>query len=60
VSISALTTGDDGPSVEPARFADNGGWASPPRPWNDGPEERALAAELLEFLREALEALPPA
>jgi RNA polymerase sigma-70 factor (ECF subfamily) len=26
----------------------------------DGPEDRALASELLELLREALEALPPA
>lgn len=60
VSFSALTAKDCGPSVEPARFAANGHWASHPRRWSDGPEETALASELLHLIHDALERLPPA
>lgn len=60
VSFSALTAGEHGPSVEPGRFTGDGGWASDPPSWGHGPEEIALAHELLGFLREALEALTPA
>lgn len=60
VSFSALTARNCGPSVDPARFADNRHWASRPRSWADGPEETALASELLHLIHDALEALPPA
>jgi RNA polymerase sigma-70 factor (ECF subfamily) len=58
VPFSAL--GDEGPTVDPDRFLEDGRWASPPVRWSDHPERRALAAELREHLRAALEQLAPA
>jgi RNA polymerase sigma-70 factor, ECF subfamily len=64
VPFSAIgpETGEDEPSVDPDRFLPPdhplypGGWAVPPRAW---PEERLLAAETLEKVREAIATLPP-
>lgn len=48
---------DDGPTVSAERFARNGAWATPPRPF-ELPEARAELLELRAQLREALAALP--
>ncbi len=54
----------DEPAVDPARFRPTDPWqdhwASPPRSWEDVPEERLLSGETLEQVRVAVEALPPA
>jgi len=39
------------------RFASDGAWSSPPRPWGD-PERRAISLELRSELRDALRELP--
>ena len=59
VPFSALEApGDDeGPTVSPDRFAADGSWAVPPRPF-DLPEERAGLLELRGRLREAMAELP--
>jgi RNA polymerase sigma-70 factor (ECF subfamily) len=62
IPFSALE-GDEA-AVEPSRFhpaSDRaaGEWASPPRRWDELPEERLLARETLEHARRAIEALPP-
>jgi RNA polymerase sigma-70 factor (ECF subfamily) len=54
---------DDGPSVDPDRFfgPDDrwaGHWASPPRRWDEMPEERLLARETLDCLQGAIDELP--
>ena len=60
VPLSSLET--DEPAVDPDRFLSPdhpmypGGWSSPPTAW---PEERLLAAETLEKVREAISHLPP-
>ena len=53
-----------GPSVDPDRFLPNGvrgagAWTVPPRRWDEIPEERLLADETLERVREAIDRLPP-
>lgn len=66
VPMSALDGdgGDDGPTVDPARFLppDAAGWprhwASTPYDWRDRPELVALSREMLETVRRALEGLP--
>jgi RNA polymerase sigma-70 factor (ECF subfamily) len=50
--------GEDDPAVDPDRFADDGFWASPPRPW-DMPDERLLSKETRGRVAQAIEALPP-
>ena len=60
VSFSALTRRGQEPSVDPALFAARGHWASFPQRWDDGPEGRVLASELLDLIRAALETLPAA
>ena len=60
VPLSSLETGE--PAVDPDRFFNAehplypGGWSAPPVAW---PEERLLAAETLEKVREAIDKLPP-
>ena len=59
VPFSALDAGDDGdsPTVDADRFAADGAWLTPPRPF-DQPEVRAHALELRGELRTALAELP--
>ena len=52
------------PAVDPDRFLgpgdpQPGGWAHPPRRWQDSPEERLLSRETLEQVGRAIEALAP-
>jgi RNA polymerase sigma-70 factor, ECF subfamily len=54
-----------GPAVEPERFLAAGErwaghWASPPRPWDDVPEDRLLSLETRAEVERAVEVLPPA
>ena len=44
----------------PAGDLSQGHWASPPASWGENPEERLLAQESMEQLRNATEELPPA
>jgi RNA polymerase sigma-70 factor (ECF subfamily) len=62
-SLAAAAEEDEGPSIEPERFNGDdhrwaGHWCAPPPNW-DG-EERALARETREVIREAIDRLPPA
>jgi RNA polymerase sigma-70 factor (ECF subfamily) len=63
VPLSSLDgAGEEGPSVSPDRFLDEGErwaghWAQPPQPW---PDERVESSEMVALVREALEALPEA
>jgi RNA polymerase sigma-70 factor (ECF subfamily) len=62
VPLSALTPDDEEPAVDPSRFRPfddpryPGGWSAPPEGW---PEERLLAGETLQLVREAIGRLPP-
>jgi len=62
VPVSALTPDDEEPAVDPSRFRPfddpryPGGWSQPPDSW---PEERLLAGETLELVRDAIAQLPP-
>ena len=61
--FSSFADGDDGPSVDPDRFVPAGqpgagGWASPPRSWQEIPENAVTAAETLGVIREAVDGLP--
>ncbi|MEA2168532.1 MAG: hypothetical protein QOF76_1832 [Solirubrobacteraceae bacterium] len=51
------------PAVDPDRFRSSGRWmghwAVPPGTWAGLPEERLLARETLEVVRDAIDALPP-
>ena len=64
VPLSSLTA-DDEPAVDPSRFrpADDpmypGGWSAPPQSWAGLPEERLLAGETLQVVRDAIAGLPP-
>ena len=55
----------DDPAVEPERFLPAGErwaghWASPPRSWEDVPEDRLLSRETRAEVERAVEVLPPA
>ena len=54
----------DEPAVDPARFRRSDPWqchwASPPRSWDQAPEERLLSKETRERIEAAVAALPPA
>jgi RNA polymerase sigma-70 factor (ECF subfamily) len=63
VPLSALQDelADDGPSVDPERFAGPAGrgqWARPPDPWDEQPETAAVASVTLQALRETIDQLP--
>jgi RNA polymerase sigma-70 factor (ECF subfamily) len=66
VPFSALAGDDDGdPAVDPDRFfgpehASAGAWASPPRPWEDVPEDRLMSHETHAAVARAIETLPAA
>ena len=40
------------------RFDERGNWTRPPAPWRVNPEERMVRRQLLEVVKEAIEALP--
>jgi RNA polymerase sigma-70 factor, ECF subfamily len=53
------------PAVDPDRFRGQDdrsphGWASPPQPWDEIPEQRLESKETLSRVAEAIETLPPA
>jgi RNA polymerase sigma-70 factor, ECF subfamily len=50
--------GDDGPSVDPTRFVEDGAWASPPRRWEDDPELALQSSEARRVAEEAIAELP--
>ena len=65
VPFSALApdAADGEPAVDPDRFFPPGsdaagGWAAPPTPWEDVPEERLLSQETQQAVAKAIEALP--
>jgi len=64
VPFSSLAAEDEGPSVDPDRFTDEGGgkghWIAPPRSIDRVPEERLLAVETRERVGAAIAALPSA
>jgi RNA polymerase sigma-70 factor (ECF subfamily) len=50
--------GDEGPTVDPARFTSEGAWTSAPADWHDDPEAALDSAEALRIAREAIAELP--
>jgi RNA polymerase sigma-70 factor, ECF subfamily len=60
VPFSALEDPAGDPAVDPERFAREGAWSSPPRPWEGEPVERLLAGEAREAIETAIAELPPA
>jgi RNA polymerase sigma-70 factor (ECF subfamily) len=67
VPLSALTAADpdgDEPAVDPDRFLDQqhtrwpGHWASPPARWDELPAEHLEGRELLDAMKDEIEALP--
>ncbi len=57
MSAFATPDEDEAPPAIEDRFAADGHWSTPPRPWAD-PERRATSLELRAELREALNELP--
>src|SRR3954452_19350066 len=49
----------DEAAVDPDRFARDGAWASPPRRWEESPEQKIRSDETMAVAREAIERLPP-
>lgn len=49
---------DEGPTIDPERFLESGGWASSPDRWWDAPESRTLDQEAREKVLETIETLP--
>lgn len=61
VPLASFEPGDEGPTVDPARFAAIGWWTRPPGAWEPvGPEHDLLRRETLALLATALDGLPPA
>jgi RNA polymerase sigma-70 factor (ECF subfamily) len=64
IPLSALAEPDDGGHVELDRFQADGRWAghwdynARPRSWDAVPDERLVAAETLEHVRDAIDDLP--
>lgn len=50
--------GDREPSVDPSRFATDGGWSRPPPPWTDEIDDQLAAAATMKFVRTAIDELP--
>jgi RNA polymerase sigma-70 factor, ECF subfamily len=50
--------GDEGPTVDPTRFAANGAWTSAPQDWHDDPEASLRSSEVLRIAQEAIDGLP--
>jgi RNA polymerase sigma-70 factor (ECF subfamily) len=64
VPASSIPGLEDGPTVDPSRFAASGPyvghWTKPPRAWEDRPDDRVLADELSARIDVAIADLPPA
>lgn len=58
VSGAADEDGDEGPTVDPARFTSEGAWTSAPADWRDDPEVALDSAETLRVARAAIDELP--
>ena len=64
IPFSALSPADDEPSVDPERFLGDdhpvwpGHWASPPSSWESLPEERLLAGETMDCIKDTIATLP--
>ena len=60
VPMSSVGSADDeGPSMDPDRFASGGGWLRPPNSWDvDSPESLMLAREGAQVIEDALALLP--
>ena len=54
----SLPLADTEPAVDPARFAADGTWASPPEHWSDEVDERLSAPALAARIRMLVEQLP--
>jgi RNA polymerase sigma-70 factor (ECF subfamily) len=54
----SLPLADTEPAVDPARFAPDGTWASPPEHWSDEVDERLSAPALAARIRMLVEELP--
>lgn len=50
----------DADSAPMERFAKDGGWVEPPRPWTDDVDDRLAADQVARFVRQCLERLPAA
>jgi RNA polymerase sigma-70 factor (ECF subfamily) len=50
--------GDDGPTVDASRFAEDGAWTSAPRSWEDDPELALDSKEARRIVLEAIDTLP--
>jgi RNA polymerase sigma-70 factor (ECF subfamily) len=48
----------EGPTVDPSRFAADGAWVSPPRRWEEDPEQALRSKEVRRIAEEAIAALP--
>lgn len=53
------STPDAEPSVDGARFGEDGSWLRPAAPWEDDPETLVARHEVTSAVLEAIEALPP-
>ncbi|MCW2992153.1 MAG: sigma-70 family polymerase sigma factor [Solirubrobacterales bacterium] len=58
-ALAADEAARDEPAVDPSRFTREGGWASPPRRWQDEPELALRSEETLRVARDAIRELPP-
>jgi RNA polymerase sigma-70 factor (ECF subfamily) len=58
-SLVAQEISLDEPVVDPSRFARSGGWGTPPRRWEDLPDEALQSRETLDVVREGIAELPP-
>jgi RNA polymerase sigma-70 factor (ECF subfamily) len=57
-SADATDEGDDGPTVDPSRFAGDGAWTTAPRNWQDDPELALSSKEARRIVLEAIDTLP--
>ena len=57
-SLAGADDGDEGPTVDPERFAQDGGWVSRPRRWEDDPESALRSKEVRRIAEEAIAKLP--
>lgn len=57
-ALAAAEAGGEEPAVDPDRFTREGAWASPPRRWEDQPEQALRSAETLAVARDTISRLP--